>query len=158
NFFSIEGGYNKYWALQKNWYTSLQFIGSIKLPLDQPYFNQRAIGYNGANIRGLEFYVVDGVAFGIIKSTLKKKLFSFSIPIPFKSARIIPSLPFTIFAKTYADAGFAYNKKKFDTNLNNKLLYSGGVGIDILTLYDINLRIEYSFNQLGQRPLFFESK
>ena len=158
NLFLVEAGYNRYWALRNNWYTNLQLLGNVKLPFDQPYINQQAIGYGSANIRGLEFYVVDGVAFGIVKSTLKKKILSFSIPLPFKSTRLIPSLPFTIFAKTYADAGYSYNKKAFETNLNNRLLYSGGVGIDILTLYDINLRIEYSFNQLGGRPLFFESR
>ncbi|MEP7106563.1 MAG: POTRA domain-containing protein [Ferruginibacter sp.] len=157
NAFLIEGAYNKFWAHQNKWYTSLQFIGNIKLPFDQPYINQRAIGYGDANLRGLEYYVIDGVAFGIIKSTLKKKLFSFTIPMPFKT-RILPTLPFTIFAKAYADAGFAYNKRKYDTYLNNRFLYTGGFGIDILTLYDIKLRIEYSFNQLGNGELFFESK
>ncbi len=157
NLFSIDGGYNKYWAHPKNWFTSLQFIGNIKLPFNQPYINQKAIGYGDANLRGLEYSVIDGVAFGIIKSTLKKKLFSFTIPMPFKS-RIIPTLPFSIFAKTYADIGFAYNKKKFDTYLNNRFLYTGGFGIDILTLYDMKLRLEYSFNQLSNSMFFFESK
>ncbi|MEJ7588445.1 MAG: POTRA domain-containing protein [Ferruginibacter sp.] len=157
NYFLIEGGYNKYWAHANNWFTSVQMIANIKLPFDQPYINQRAIGYGSANLRGLEFFVVDGVAFGIVKSTLKKKLFSFTIPMPFKS-RLVPNLPFTLFAKTYADAGFSYNKKKYDTQLNNRLLYTGGIGIDILTLYDINLKIQYGFNQLGQRPFFFDSR
>ncbi|MEO7769227.1 MAG: hypothetical protein ABIS01_17475, partial [Ferruginibacter sp.] len=62
------------------------------------------------------------------------------------------------FAKTYADAGFSFNKKKYDTYLNNRLLYSGGFGIDILTIYDLNLKIEYSFNQLGHRTFFFDSR
>jgi hypothetical protein len=157
NQFVVEAAYNKFWAHSHNWYSSIQLLGNVKLPFEQPYINQKAIGYANANLRGLEYYVVDGVAFGIIKSTVKKKLFSFSIPMPFTSS-IIPSLPFSIFAKTYVDAGFCYNKKKFDTNLNNRLLYTGGFGIDILTLYDISLKIEYSFNQLGQRTLFFESR
>ncbi|MEO6729988.1 MAG: POTRA domain-containing protein [Ferruginibacter sp.] len=157
NAFSVEGGYNRFWAHPRNWYTSLQFLGNVKLPFDQPYINQRAIGYGNANLRGLEYYVIDGVAYGIIKSTLRKKLVSFTIPMPFTS-RILPALPFTIFAKTYADAGFSYNKKKFDTRLNNRLLYTTGFGFDFLTLYDISLRIEYSFNQLGQGMLFFENK
>lgn len=153
----LEAAYNKYWAHPHNWYTSLQFIGNIKLPFDQPYLNQRAIGYGNANLRGLEFFVVDGVAFGILKSTLRKKLFSFTIPVPFKS-RLVPSLPFTFFAKTYVDAGYAYNRPEYNTKLNNRLLYTGGFGIDILTLYDINLRLQYSFNQLGQHPFFFDSR
>ena len=56
------------------------------------------------------------------------------------------------------DAGYAYNKKKYYTYLNNRFLYSGGFGIDVLTLYDINLRFEYSFNQLGKSILFFGNK
>ncbi|MEO6550580.1 MAG: POTRA domain-containing protein [Ferruginibacter sp.] len=157
NVFSVEGGYNKYWALPANWYSSVQLLGNIKLPFDQPYINQRAIGYGDANLRGLEFYVIDGAAFGIIKTTLKKKLFSFSIPMPFKS-KLLPTLPFSIFAKTYVDAGYAFNKRKYDAYLNNRLLYTTGFGIDILTLYDLNLKIEYSFNQLGNRTFFFDSR
>ena len=156
NLFSVEGGYNKFWAHPHNWFTSIQVIGNIKLPFNQPYINQRALGYGDATLRGLENYVVDGVAFGIVKTTLKKKVVSFTIPMPFKT-RIIPTLPFTIFAKTYADIGFAYNKKQFYTDLNNRLLYTTGFGIDILTLYDMKLRIEYSFNQLGKKMFFFES-
>ena len=36
--------------------------------------------------------------------------------------------------------------------------YTGGFGIDILTLYDLNLRLEYSFNQLNENGLFLHTK
>jgi len=157
NLFAIDGAYNRFWAYKKNWFSSLQFRANVKLPFDQPYINQNAIGYGDANLRGLELYVIDGVAFGIIKSTLKKKIFSFTIPLS-KNSRLLPTLPFSIFAKTYLDAGYSFNKRKFDTYLNNRLLYTAGFGIDILTLYDIRLRLEYSFNQLNRRHFFFESK
>ncbi|MEO6718824.1 MAG: hypothetical protein ABIN67_00620, partial [Ferruginibacter sp.] len=156
NVFSTDLGYSKFWALKKNWYTSMQFTGNIKFPFDQPYINQRALGYGETNLRGLEYYVVDGVAYALIKSTLRKKIFSFSIPFPFKS-KTHTNIPITFFAKTYADVGATYNKRKYLTNLNNRLLYSGGFGIDVLSLYDINIRLEYSFNQLGQSGLFFRS-
>ena len=54
--------------------------------------------------------------------------------------------------------GYALTKDKYATNLSNRLLYSGGFGIDILTLYDINLRFEYSFNQLGKNGLFLHNQ
>lgn len=157
NLFNTELSYNKYWAHRRNWYTSIQLAGNIKLPFNQPYVNQKALGYGETNLRGLEYYVVDGVAYAMAKSTLKKKLFSFSIPFPFKS-KTITSIPFTFFAKTYADLGFVYNKEKYRTQLNNRLLYSGGFGIDILTFYDVHIRLEYSFNQLKQNGLFLRSK
>ena len=111
NMLSAEGAYNKYAGLTNNWYLSLQFRANIKLPFDQPYFNQKAIGYGDATLRGLEYYVVDGAAYGIGKTTLKKKLLSFSLPFPFKSV-YFPNLPFTIYAKTFTDIGYAYNQKK----------------------------------------------
>ena len=81
----------------------------------------------------------------------------FKIPVPFK-LKSLPYIPFTFFVKTFADLGFVYNKKEFATNLNNRLLYTDGFGIDILTFYDINLRFEYSFNQLNQKGLFLHTQ
>jgi hypothetical protein len=37
------------------------------------------------------------------------------------------------------------------------LLYSLGGGFDIVTLYDLHLRLEYSFNQLGENGLFLHN-
>ena len=157
NMFYLEAAYNKYINLKNNWYGSIQFSGKVKLPFDQPYYNQKALGYGDATLRGLEYYVIDGAAYGIIKTTLKKKLLSFSIPLPFKSV-YFNHIPFTFYAKTFADMGYAANSKKYDTFLNNKFLFTRGIGIDIVTLYDISFRLEYSFNQLGQKGLFLQTQ
>ena len=157
NMLSFEAGLNKYYSLGKNWYANFQLNGKIKLPFDQAYLNQRGLGYGETYLRGLEYNVVDGVAYMMSRVTLKKKLFSFNIPFPF-FPRIITKIPFTFFAKTYGDLGYVYTKPKYDTYLSNRLLYTGGFGIDVLTLYDINLRFEYSFNQLGKRGLFFHTQ
>lgn len=155
--FSVEAGLNKYFSLGKNWYSNFQLSGRIKLPFDQAYFNQRALGYGDTYLRGLEYKVVDGVAYALLRSTLKKKIVSFTIPFPF-FPKLLTKIPFTFFAKTFADLGYSYNKPKYDTYLSNRLLYTGGFGIDVLTLYDINLRFEYSFNQLNKSGLFFHTQ
>lgn len=153
NMLSVEGAYNIYRDFGRNWFGSVQMSGKIKLPFDLPYFNQKAIGYGENYLRGLEYYVVDGAAYGIIKSTIKKKLGSFSVAFPVNSA-YLSTIPFTVYAKTFADLGYAYNKKIYETALSNQLLYTAGVGIDIVTLYDIHFKVEYSFNQLGKNGLF----
>ena len=159
NMFSLEGGINKYYPLVKNWYASAQASAKIKLPFQQSFINQRGLGYNENYLRGLEYYVVDGVVTSLLRTTLKKKIYHFDIPVPLKFLhRIATNIPFTFYAKTYGDIGYAYNKKKYDTYLNNRLLYSGGFGLDILTLYDVNIRLEYSFNQMNERGLFFHSQ
>jgi outer membrane protein assembly factor BamA len=157
NALTVEAGLNKYYHLGKKWYSTIQLNGKIRLPLYQAYINQRGLGYGDSYLRGLEYLVIDGVATALVKSTLKYKVAEFKIPLPFK-IKSVPYIPFTIFAKTYADLGYAFNKKEFVSNLNNKLLYTGGFGIDILTFYDVNLRLEYSFNQLNQKGLFLHTQ
>jgi len=157
NMLMFEAGMNRYFSMGKNWYSSFQLNGKIRLPFDQAYINQRGLGYGDVYLRGLEYYVIDGVATALVKSTIKKKLVSFDVPFPF-FPKLLTKIPFTFFAKTYADLGYAYTKQQYATNLNNRLLYSGGFGIDILTLYDINLRFEYSFNQLKENGLFLHNQ
>lgn len=157
NMLTLEGGLNKYFDMGKNWYSSIQLNGKVRLPFDQAFINQRGLGYGDNYLRGLEYYVIDGVATALVKSTIKKKIVAFKIPFRL-FPKLFTSIPFTIFAKTYADAGVAYNKKAYYSYLNNRFLYSGGFGIDILTLYDLNLKFEYSFNQLKENGLFLHNQ
>ena len=141
------------WPLGSRFYFGLQGYGTVKLPLEQPYFNQRLFGYGDIYLRGLEKYVVDGVAGGLLRSTARKQFYSFSV-----SGGRIPSLeriPFAIYAKIFGDLGYAYNKTFTANSLVNKMLYTAGGGIDIVSAYDFVFRCEYSINQLGQKGIFF---
>jgi outer membrane protein assembly factor BamA len=158
NVFTIDGEYNKFWSLGKKWYSSMQLQGNIKLPFNQPYVNQQALGYGNNYVRGLEYKIVDGVAYVISKINLKKELFVFSINTIFKKSKIFNKIPFKIYAKTFADMGYSYIRPEFATQLNNTFLGSAGVGLDIITFYDLQLRIEYSINQLGQNRLFLHNE
>jgi len=107
-------------------------------------------------MRGLEKYVVDGVAGGVIRNTLSRELFQFSIPFIRGTAH--DRIPFRFFAKTYVDAGYVYNRDFTSNSLTNRFLYSGGAGMDIVTFYDFVFRFEYSLNQLGEKGFFFHIK
>ncbi len=152
NMFSIEGEYDRYIALGKKWYASVQATGKIKLPFDQPFINQRALGDNNAYLRGYDYFNIDGVAYSTAKFNLKREIINFTIPTFFKS-KTYRKIPFKVFAKAFTDFGYVYSRELPITRLNNKLLYTGGLGIDILTLYDIRIRFDYSINQLGENRL-----
>lgn len=156
NRLTLAARYNIYFKYQHNWYSSVRLSGEVKLPLKQPYYNRRSLGYLDYYLRGEEYYVIDGVASALAKFDLKKKLVSFSVPT-FLRSNTYNKIPFTIYAKTFADIGYAYIQPEFDTRLNNRFLYSGGFGLDIVTLYDFKLSIECSFNQLGQKGLFLHN-
>jgi hypothetical protein len=72
--------------------------------------------------------------------------------------KIVPKIPFSFYAKTFADAGYSHSKLNNDSRLGNRLLYTGGFGLDVLTLYDINIMLQYSFNQLGEKGLFLHAR
>lgn len=156
NRLTLRAAYNLYFTYPGKLYSSFRFSGEIKLPFDQPYINRRALGYKDDYLRGDEYFVIDGVASALAKFDLKKEVLKFYLPTFLKS-KTYNRLPFTVYAKTFVDMGYAYIKPEFDTKLNNRLLYSGGFGIDILTLYDFKLSIEYSLNQLGQKGLFLHN-
>jgi hypothetical protein len=98
--------------------------------------------------------VVDGVAGGILRTTLRKQIFNLRWHTGLNS-RTYNVIPFRIFLKGYGDMGYAYNKQNLTGNfLTNRPLYTGGIGVDIITIYDVVFRLEYSFNQLGERAPF----
>jgi hypothetical protein len=146
----------KYIALTPKTSYSLQSAGMLRLPFGQAYINQRLFGYGDFYLRGLEKYVIDGVAGLMVRNTFKREILHFNILSPFNTS--VQKIPFQFYLKTYADAGYSYNKQAIDNRLVNRFLYTGGLGIDMITLYDLVLRFEYSFNQLGQHGFFFHVK
>ena len=135
-------------------YFSTQNMAVLKLPFNQPFYNQQLFGYGNFYLRGLEQYVIDGEAGFAARNTFLRQLFDFSLPanIPFLG---LYRIPFRVMVKTYFDLGYVYNNNPDATNtLAKQLLYTEGFGIDIVTSYDFVFRIEYSFNQLGQNGLF----
>ncbi len=60
----------------------MSLLGQVKFPNDLPYAASRALGYSDDYLRGLEYYVVDGTAFFILKNTLRRELLNFKVRLP----------------------------------------------------------------------------
>jgi outer membrane protein assembly factor BamA len=136
-------------------YLNLQSAGTIKFPFDQPFYNQQLFGYGGAYLRGLEYYVIDGVAGILGRATVRREVFSMTLKSPPKSKKEI-TIPFRFFIKAGGDMGYAYSKASGNSLFANRLLYTECVGFDmVIPSYDIVFKFEYSFNQLGGSGFFF---
>jgi hypothetical protein len=60
-----------------------------------------------------------------------------------------------VYVKAYTNEGYVHNPNPSYTNpLNNKMLYSTGLGLDIVMFTDLIFKFEWSFNQLGQNALY----
>ena len=138
-------------------------------------FSQRGLGAKGMNmwqfsgkagqflqlakygdwfLRGLEYYVIDGVQAGILKATVRQELFQLNVPTFIIKNEKYKKIPFKVIAKVYGDIGASHMPVFTNSILNNKLLYTYGAGFDVLSYYDFVAKIEYSFNQLGEKGLF----
>ena len=143
------------WHLSPKIFLSSQIYAHIKLPFRQPFINRQFLGYNDAFIQGYEYFVIDGVAGGFLKTTITREISNFKIRVPpVKKGNEPFYIPFRFFAKVYGNTGYVHNPQPGNNQLSNRQLYTGGFGIDILTFYDISFKLDWSFNQLGQNGLF----
>ena len=156
NRFSLRASYAQYIQLKKQFYLSSRITGVASFPKEQAYNNTEAIGYRPDEIRGYELYVVEGQNYLIHKITLKKRLFAKeyhvkSVPVP-----QFQTVPIAVYLKTYFDSGYVDNKftDPENTALSNRYLFGGGMGLDIVTYYDLVLRLEYSINDRGDTGFF----
>lgn len=146
------------WPLNNKYFVNLKGLGMIKLPFSQPYTGKQFIGYEGRFLQGYEFYVIDGVAGGYAKATLSRPVLSTRIHLPFHRLKSLSTIPIKLYAKTFVNSGYIYNTLAGQNKLTNRFLYSGGIGIDLVSYNDFIIKIEWSFNRLGQNGLYLHQR
>ena len=150
--------YYKYIDIGKHFYLSGNVGGQLLTPTDQPYNVYNRMGIGRFTLRGYELYVIEGPLFAQNQWTLRKLLFkleknlSSAVPI-----RQLSQFYLALYAKTYFDLGYieGYPNDELNRRLTDQLLYSGGLGLDLVTIYDIVLRFEYTFNKQGESGFVF---
>jgi hypothetical protein len=139
-------------------YVSVFAMTRFYLPIRQPFIRARGLGYSSKEvIRGLDAYVLDGNAFVVGRLNLKRKLISATLNLPRLPAGF-RSVPLSIFGKGLADLGYVSNPSPGNNMLVNRLLFTYGSGIDLVSFYDISMSVEYGVNQWKQRGLNFRVK
>lgn len=157
NMWQLSGRLNHAVKIAPASFLQLQAVGTLRLPFHQPYISNNLMGSADFYMRGLEYYVVQGAAGGIARATLKNNVLSLNVRNPINS-KTHDKIPVRIFLKTYGDLGYSYTPNTGISRLNNKMLRTFGFGLDIVTFYDIVVKLEYSFNQLGESGLFIHTQ
>ncbi len=122
----------------------------------QPYNDNRALGFGDHTLHGYEYYIVDGLDLGLLKTSLHYSIWegnlNFGRIVPIQAFR---QMPLRLFLSLNNDVGFANSPfNALENPLNNRLMWGGGLGLDIVIYYDKVLQIEYSFNDLLENGLF----
>jgi outer membrane protein assembly factor BamA len=138
------------------WLGAFIFRGRASLNDHQPYPLQAALGYKTNYVRGYEYFVVDAYHFGIARCDIKYEALRRQFhKLPF---RYLPELPLWLYPKIFFDLGYAANQQAVSSSfLANRWLYSYGFGLDIITAYDLKIRIEFAFNHLQQNGLYLHA-
>ncbi|MDR3678836.1 MAG: POTRA domain-containing protein [Flavipsychrobacter sp.] len=153
NYLNVEVGYFRN-PLRK-WYTSVIFRGRVMAPENQPYAFEGGLGTSMDYIRGYEYYVINGGNYGVLRLDLKRELINFKLKeIPVK---YFTTLPLRVYPKIFTDIAYVRTGVPGNAYLGNRLLYSIGAGLDIITFYEIKIRLELAYNQLGQNGLYLHS-
>lgn len=155
NLINAKVNLRKFWTFSRRWYFAGGFTGRIGNSENQPYFLNSGIGYGRDFVRGYEYYVVDGQVFGLVKSDLKFAL----IPQQVSTIKFIPTdkfnkIPWAVYLSLYSDLGYVPGNVTNGNTLQSAALWGYGVGLNLVTYYDIVFRVEYSFNQLGENGIF----
>lgn len=130
------------------------FNGVFKTSNTLSYFNQQLIGYNNMLLRGLEYYVIDGYAGFVSNNSFYFKLIKIKIPSIIHK-KTMSKIPFQVYLHSILDIGYGISKtNNSNNNLNNQFLKTIGGGIDIVSIYDAVLKIDYSYNQLKESGIY----
>lgn len=149
---------NKYKRLNSKFHIVSGLSFNYFFGQNQPYTLVRGIGYTPNFIRGYELNVIEGQQLVVHKNSLRYKLFDFGFDV----SNMVPMdefsyFPFKFYLSANYDHGFVNDKNRLPENLRltNKYLFGYGLGIDLVTLYDMVFRLEYSINNQNERALFF---
>ena len=122
----------------------------------QPYSMQSALGYD-EYVRGYEPYVIPGQHYSVLKTNLRYGLLKRKV---FRLKKIkwneINTIPLALYLGMHCDAAYVSDSKQFFNNpLANRVRAGYGFGLDVVTIYSIVFRFEYSFTEKGNNGFFF---
>lgn len=148
--------YSRYVPLSNNLYWAGSIKGRFSTPAHQPFYNSTGLGFGDDYVRGYERDVIDGQSYLLLRQMLRYRLLHLKWDVPFIKSTKFKDIPLSILPKVYGEAAYSQDDFFKDTNpLANQWLYSGGVGIDIFTFYDMVIGLEYTVNKQGRGNFFF---
>ncbi len=151
NMTSLVAHYSNHFPMGGRFYGLGNVKAKLSVPDQQPFYNQRGLGFGVDYLRGYEYYVIDGQSYLMLRTAFKYELLKTKIRNPLLKSDQFRTLPLAIYLKTYGELGYVKDDYYNATNpLANQWLSSAGVGVDIFTVYDMVASLEYTRNGLNE--------
>ncbi len=144
-----------YAKISDRFYAGTDGLIQLNTQKNLPYYLNEAIGY-GNYIRGMEYYTTNGSNYFINKNSFKFQLLKTKIiKLPLIPEGRFKKTHISLFWSIFADTGYVHPElNATQSDLEGKLLYGYGTGLNLFAYYDIVFRVEYSINLLGEKGFF----
>lgn len=151
--------YSKYLPISKKSFYSVGVNSQYTLVNKVSASENIALGYK-QNIRGFDFYVIDGQNYAVIKQNLNITVIdNKNLKFKFIPSEKFNEVPLSIYIGLLGDIGYVIDNKYASLNtLSNQVLYSGGIGLHLVSYYDQVFVIEYTVNSLNEQNIFISTK
>ena len=154
NFTSIQFRKIKAHSFSPQNFILLESNSMLKLLPNYNYLDARLVGYGNMQFNGLEYYIIDGNAATIFKTSFQHSIGHITIKNPI-TQKFLPEAKFQFWVRAFSNLGYVYSDHVLNTNkLSNTLIRTAGIGLDVISIYDFVLKIDYSVNQLGDKGLY----
>lgn len=156
SFMGITGVFMYHQKLANRIYFYNTYKGTIHTEKKLPHIFNQGLGYSEW-LSAYEPYVINGSDFFITKFNLKVQIVKpRSSTIPLIKMEQFNKIHYAVYLNAFADMGYVNNEFPNPTNtMVNKLQFSTGIGLDLVTYYDQVLRIDFAINRYGEYGVFF---
>lgn len=157
NALTLRPRYEQYATLHPKWSVASLLSGKYSFIREpQPYNDNRAIGFREDVMRGYEYYLIDGLDMVLWKTSLRREIFRRNAHLgkwmPLETMR---TMPVRAYFSLNQDLGFVNDPFARSYNdFSGRLLWGGGIGVDMVFFFHNVFRLEYSFNHLMEKGLF----
>ncbi len=122
------------------------------------FANNTGLGWNSDIVSGYDLYVMDGTDYIISMNAVKKQLFDNNLNTVRWMPRQFRKMNLTVFLRFNFDFAYVNERTYTDTNrLNNRWIYGYGPALDIIFFNNFLFSFEYSFNDIGEKGLYFNN-
>jgi len=106
-------------------------------------------GYDYFALRGDEMYYFRGnIKYELVQPTVRK-------PKKGNTESKFKNIQYAFYLNFFSDVAYMNDEHTINNPYNNKFLYSWGLGMDLISYYDLVLRFEYSFTSIGTSGFYF---
>ena len=148
-----------YQQISERWYTAEMFKLVTSSSENIPYFFKKNLTSREDFLRGYDYYALRGDEMYYFRSNLKYNVIKPNVMKARKEKHKeskFRNVPYAFYINLIADAGYMKDHFYGDYNPhNNKFLYSWGLGVDVISYYDMVLRFEYVFTNINSHGFFF---